>query len=130
MLFHGWKFAQQMPSHSQSILPFIQVKQNKISCDKCLQIPAINLEITSRKFETGIYLEPLQIQLILKKFMARGTTPHDGCARHISVASYFTACTLLLIKLLRALIRWPKHWAGGLPNYPAQRLTFIMYILR
>jgi hypothetical protein len=47
-LFHGWKFAHQIPSHSQEIMSFIQVKQNKISWDKFLQIPA-NFEITSRQ---------------------------------------------------------------------------------
>jgi hypothetical protein len=47
-LFHAWKFAHQMPSHSQEILSFIQVKQNKISWDKFLQIPA-NFEITSQQ---------------------------------------------------------------------------------
>jgi hypothetical protein len=44
----GEIFAHQMPSHSQEILSFIQVKENKISWDKFLQIPA-NLEITSQQ---------------------------------------------------------------------------------
>jgi hypothetical protein len=33
-LFHALKFVHQMPSHSQEIQSFIQVKQNKISWDK------------------------------------------------------------------------------------------------
>jgi hypothetical protein len=38
----------QMPSHSQEILSFIQAKQNQISWDKFLQIPA-NFEIISQQ---------------------------------------------------------------------------------
>jgi hypothetical protein len=30
-LFHGWKFAHQMPSHSQEILSFIQVNKTKLA---------------------------------------------------------------------------------------------------
>jgi hypothetical protein len=47
-LFHVWKFAHQLPSHSQESLSFIRVKQDKISWDKFLKIPA-NFEIKSQQ---------------------------------------------------------------------------------
>jgi hypothetical protein len=62
-LFHGWKFAHRMSSHSQESLSIIQVKQNKISWDKFLQIPA-DFEIISQQIrDWNTYIvESLQIQ--------------------------------------------------------------------
>jgi hypothetical protein len=69
-LFHGWKFAHQMPFHSQEICPSFNNKTKLAGI--FLQIPA-NFEIIINKsaylrLEYAMYLESLQIQFSFKNF--------------------------------------------------------------
>jgi hypothetical protein len=98
-----WFYALFQSGNSQEILSFIQVKQNKISWDKFLQIPA-NFEIISQQIWDWKFR-------FLKIFIVRGTPlalPLQRLRRRAPVTcvpSYFTTCTLLLIKRLGALYR-------------------------